>query len=88
MSSQQERPLRRDERATYQILVQGILDSQWSDTLGGMQISEAGPGEACTVTTLRGELEDQSALAGVLNLIFMLGLPLLSVECLTCENAR
>jgi len=87
MSSKQERYLRRDERATYQILIQGILDSRWKDAVCGMNIIDNIPGDKQPVTTLRGELSDQSALAGVLNLIFLLGLPLLSVEYLDQESA-
>jgi hypothetical protein len=37
------------------------------------------------VTVLTGEFRDQAALAGVLNTLYDLGLPLLSVECLTVE---
>lgn len=53
-----------------------------SDLLGGMMISqttvEAGP----PVTTMEGELRDQAALAGVLNSLYELHLPVLSVTCL------
>jgi hypothetical protein len=37
------------------------------------------------VTTLTGNLPDQAALAGVLNLLYDLGLPLLAVEALPGE---
>jgi hypothetical protein len=69
-----------DDPITYQITVQGRIDLTWSDRLEGMTISlttvEAGP----PVTTLVGELCDQAALAGVLNTLYELHLPVLSVQ--------
>jgi len=54
-----------------------------SDLLGGMTISpdtvEADP----PVTTLEGELRDQAALAGVLNTLYELHLPVLLVKRLS-----
>ena len=57
-----------DTPARYRIRVKGYLDSSWSDRLGGLDITtssqeDVGP----TVTTLRGDVLDQAALAGVLN---------------------
>ena len=34
------------------------------------------------VTVLQGDVVDQAALLGILNLVYDLGLPLLSVQCL------
>jgi hypothetical protein len=48
--------------------------------LANMQISTEGQGEQLRVTTLRGPLVDQAALMGVLNLVYDLGMVLLSVE--------
>ena len=67
--------------ATYHIRVQGILDVRWSDRLGGMAISSTGPESEAPVTSLSGRLLDQAALCGVLNTLYDLRLPLLSVEC-------
>jgi hypothetical protein len=72
-----------DRPATYQISVQGLIDPDWSDRLGGMTIGLVTE-EACPpVTTLKGELSDQAALAGVLNTLYELHLPVLSVLCLS-----
>ncbi|HRX01992.1 MAG: hypothetical protein M9927_19150 [Anaerolineae bacterium] len=38
------------------------------------------------VTVLTGEFQDQAALSGVLNTLYDLGLPLLSVECLAIKK--
>jgi hypothetical protein len=71
-----------DSPATYQISVQGRIDSSWSDRLEGMTICLATVEAGSRVTTLEGELRDQSALAGVLNTLYELHLPVLSVKCL------
>jgi hypothetical protein len=72
-----------DRPATYQIMVQGRVDPDWSDLMAGMAIcltmSESNP----PVTTLQGELSDQTALLGVLNSLYELHLPVLSVLCLS-----
>jgi hypothetical protein len=64
---------------TYAIRAQGRLDATWSDQLGGMRIVVTGSGRHA-VTTLVGRLADQAALMGVLNTLYELGLPLLSVD--------
>jgi hypothetical protein len=65
--------------ATYTISVQGHLDTTWSDRLGGMRITACGTGRHA-VTVLVGQLADQAALHGVLNALYELGLPLISVD--------
>ena len=68
--------------ATYRIRVQGILDESWSDRLGGMTITTATQADGAPVSTLTDCLQDQAALFGVLNTLYDLHLPLLSVEYL------
>ena len=65
---------------TYRIKVQGKLDQKWSDRLGGMRITVDCSSGQNAVTTLEGHLRDQAALAGVLNTLYELHLPVLSVE--------
>ena len=69
-----------DLPATYRIRVKGYLDDRWSDRLGGMIIEVIGQAEGAVETTLVGWLPDQAALCGVLNALYNLHLPLLSVE--------
>jgi hypothetical protein len=71
-----------DTPATYRIRVKGHLDSRWSDRLGGLTITTSRQDDASVVATLYGEVLDQAALAGVLNALYNLHLPLLSVEYL------
>ncbi len=68
--------------ATYELHIQGFLDERWSATLGGAAIRVQSSPERPPVTVVTGEFRDQAALAGALNLLFDLGLPLLSVQCL------
>lgn len=71
-----------DSSARYVIHVLGYLSEDWSDRLGGVQVrSSREPGEQ-PVTELSGEFADQAALSGLLNTLYDLGLPLLSVKCL------
>lgn len=64
----------------YQILLEGTLAPTWFECLAGLAISvREQPGQPL-VTVLTGPLEDQSALQGVLNTLFMLNIPLLSVQ--------
>lgn len=66
--------------ATYRIRVQHVLDEACSDELGGMSITVSAKGQQAPVTTLVGHLVDQAALLGVLNALYDLRMPLLSVE--------
>jgi hypothetical protein len=70
------------QTADYRIVVEGVLDPVWFDRLGGLKITEQRQPGQPVVTRLEGRLVDQSALQGVLDTLFMLGLRLLTVECL------
>ncbi len=65
-----------DERAIYQIRVQGQLDLKWSDWFDGFTIAP----QANDETLLTGPVTDQAALHGLLAKIADLGLPLLYVK--------
>jgi hypothetical protein len=67
---------------SYKIQVRGVIPMDWSERLEGMSISRLDAGEGVHVSTLEGELADQAALAGVLNTLYELHLPVLSVECI------
>lgn len=69
-----------DDPATYRISVQGRIPPKWSDRLEGMAITEGSAHSGPPVTTLLGELSDQAALSGVLNTLYELHLPVLTVE--------
>ena len=67
--SGQGRPVR------YEIRVDGVLDDQWADWFGGLQVNTEG-----THTVIVGMLPDQPALHGVLAKVRDLGLSLISVR--------
>ena len=75
-----------DRSATYQISLQGRIDPSWSDLLEGMTISVTTGEGGASVTTLDGEFSDQAALLGVLNSLYELHLPVLSVQCLSYQE--
>jgi hypothetical protein len=65
--------------ATYRITVQGCLEETWSDRLAGMKITMNIQVYQNPVTTLIGPVNDQSQLIGVLNGLYELRMPILSV---------
>jgi hypothetical protein len=72
--------------AAYRIHVQGKLDQKWSDTLAGMRITSQNMADKGTVTTLEGLVRDQAELVGVLNNLYELHLPILSVDVLNTSS--
>ena len=64
----------------YQIIVQGCLDLSWSDWFEGMEITNETGKDAQLITTLNGNIEDQSTLRGILNRLWDLNLTILSVK--------
>ena len=61
---------------TYEIRIEGLVDGLWKEWFDGMTITHDDRAE----TILIGELQDQSALHGVLDRIRDLGLNLISVR--------
>jgi hypothetical protein len=72
--------LRLETPTTYRIRVQGRVDSSWADRLGGMTVTVDPSDDQLAVTILEGHLPDQAALSGVLNTLYELHHPLLSVD--------
>mgnify|MGYP001814452068 CR=1 FL=1 len=72
--------------ATYRIEIQGNLGESWADRLAGMHIKSRKRADQMVVTTLTGDLRDQSELLGVLNSLYELHLPILLVEFLEKNN--
>ena len=68
--------------ATYEIRIEGTLDRSWCDRMGDAEIQVQKAQGGAPVTVLTGQFVDQAALAGALNLLYDLGFPLLSVQCL------
>lgn len=69
------------DAATYQICFQGRIAESWVKYLApdlDVEVNQADP--LAITTTLTGTIGDQAALLGLLNYLYNLGLPLLSVE--------
>jgi hypothetical protein len=71
--------------ASYRIVVSGSIDATASDCLEGMRIEAISGGDDEPATTLVGRLKDQAHLAGVLNIIYGMHLPVLEVKKLDDE---
>ena len=65
-----------------QIRVRGHLSRNWWDRFNGLTVAAMPDGE----TMLFGGVPDQSALFGVLSQIQRVGLPIISMHCLSAEN--
>jgi hypothetical protein len=65
---------------TYRIRVRGRITRRWTHWFDGMTITVCDEAGAPTTTTLTGPVADQAALQGLLQKLYTLGLPLLSVR--------
>jgi hypothetical protein len=65
----------------YHIRVLGSLDESWSERLGGLRIKTGNlKNPERSVTDLVGKVRDQAELAGILETLYELHLPILLVE--------
>jgi len=72
-----------DTSAVYRIKIQGRLDPSWITNMCDMTVHHDIGQDQRVVTTITGELADQAALMGILNLVYDLRCPLLSLETLS-----
>ena len=73
--------------AKYQILVKGFLDESWSERLNGLTIVNMNHDSGLPVTKLHGQIRDQAELLGILNNIYEMHMPLISLS-LTNDEAQ
>ena len=76
-----------DKPAVYRICVEGQLQDRWSSRLAGLTITRQEEGNK-TMTVLHGSLLDQAALIGVLQSLYGLQLPLVSIEYLGASESK
>ena len=75
-----------DSPAVYRIRVEGHIDESLADILGGMVITRAFTADKKPLTILVGQMKDQAALSGVLNELYEMHLPLLTVESMPQQS--
>jgi hypothetical protein len=78
--------LRFSDSATYRIVIEGTLSSDWSDRLAGLAVTTTRPESRPPRTILEGRIHDQTELNGVIATLYGLHLPILMVEKLEDEN--
>ncbi|MEN8688349.1 MAG: hypothetical protein AB1Z51_08410 [Desulfuromonadales bacterium] len=66
--------------AAYQILIKGFLDESWSERLNGLTIVNMNSETGVPITKIYGQVRDQAELLGVLNSIYEMHLPLISID--------
>ena len=88
LNSHEGEHLKLSTPAAYRIEVEGEVPESWFDRLGGMRITTRQRANQTTVTTLIGRVRDQAQLTEVLNSLYELHLPILSVENLSEDNGE
>jgi hypothetical protein len=73
-----------DGTGCYEIRLKGHLDDRWAAWFGGLTITLEEDGD----TLLSGTVVDQAALHGLLKKVRDLGMPLLSVNFVSPDQAR
>jgi hypothetical protein len=81
-------PLTMSQPAEYRICVQGAIERSWSDLFDGMKVSYRHVATPNALTVLTGGALDQAALMGLLNRLYGLGLPLVSVQLRRSQGKR
>jgi hypothetical protein len=66
--------------AEYRVCVQGVVDRGWVDDFSRMVVSYRDRGTAHAISILIGWVQDQAELLGLVNNLYGLGLPLISVR--------
>ena len=84
MSETHALPEYHDESGLYEIRLKGHLNDRWADWFGGLTITLEDNGD----TLITGPVVDQAALHGLLKRVRDLGMPLLSVNFVSPDQAR
>ncbi len=72
--------------AVFAIRIQGEIGEDWAEYFGARTISTERGGAGFPLTVLTTEPVDQAGLIGMINHVNMLGLPLVSVECVSAPE--
>lgn len=74
--------------AVFSIRIQGEIGEDWAEYFGARMISTERGEARLPVTILTTEPLDQAGLIGLINHVNMLGLPLVSVECVSAPEGN
>jgi hypothetical protein len=72
--------------AIFAVRIQGEIGEDWVEYFGARTISTEWTATGFPVTVLTTEPVDQAGLVGLINHVNMLGLPLVSVQCLSARE--
>ena len=82
MSSKIESKFSFQKPAHYEIVVEGILNKKWTEKLQGLSITNDRFPNGTQISVLKGKINDQAALSGILNALYDLNMTILSVNTL------
>jgi hypothetical protein len=74
-----------EDSAIYHIRVQGCLEEVWSDRLANMTITMDLRDPQAPASLLQGRIRDQAELVGVVNGLYQMRVPILSIEMVNEE---
>jgi len=74
--------------AIYRIRIKGVLDQRYAGYFGDMMISTDKKEEGKTTSKLTGSIRDQAELMGILNALYNLHLPIVSIQPLDEESGK
>jgi len=74
--------------AIYCIKIKGVIDQRYAGHFGDMIISTDKKEEGKTTSMLTGKIKDQAELMGVLNALYNLHLPIVSIQPLDEESGK
>ena len=74
--------------AIYCIKIKGVIDQRYAGYFGDMIISTDKKEEGQTTSKLTGKIKDQADLMGVLNALYNLHLPIVSIQTLDEKSGK
>jgi hypothetical protein len=72
--------------ANISIEVNGLLNKNLSDVLGGLNIRHSTTPDNISISYLEGAVKDQAALIGIINTLFNMRFPIVNVKIKTNEK--
>ncbi len=82
----QKKALKLTSLARYRIRIQGYLDNTWAGQLGQLTFTNYLTSKQPSETVITGQVKDQAELLWILERLYGLGFPLLTVECLEIDE--